>query len=105
MSDGLLATRMAPGRAASPLFGRWSNLECVPGAQIRGSDRKNCHLHEPRRQASCVGPNALAEFIPDHERMVLIEGTAEIQTQKDNVLRFDARREQGYLPAVTIQDF
>jgi len=46
----------------------------------------------------------LTEFIPDHERIVLIEDTAEIQIQKENVLRFEARREQNGLPAVTIRD-
>jgi len=34
----------------------------------------------------------------------LIEGTGEIQIQKENVLRFEARREQNDLPAVTIRD-
>lgn len=48
--------------------------------------------------------NALTEFIPNHERIVLIEDTAEIQIQKENVLRFEARREQNGLPAVTIRD-
>lgn len=48
--------------------------------------------------------NTLAEFIPDHERIVLIEDTAEIQIQKENVVRFEARREQNGLPAVTIRD-
>jgi len=39
------------------------------------------------------------EFIPNHERIVLIEDTAEMQIQKENVLRFEARREQNaYLP-------
>lgn len=44
------------------------------------------------------------ESIPDHERIALIEDTAEIQIQKANVLRFEARREQDGLPAVTIRD-
>ena len=48
--------------------------------------------------------NVLTEFIPDHERIVLIEDTAEIQIQKENVLRFEARREQNGLPAVTVRD-
>jgi pilus assembly protein CpaF len=48
--------------------------------------------------------NALTDFIPNDERVVLIEDTAEIQIQKDNVLRFEARREQNGLPAVTIRD-
>jgi pilus assembly protein CpaF len=47
--------------------------------------------------------NILTEFIPDHERIVLIEDTAEIQIQKANVLRFEARPEQAGLPAVTIR--
>ncbi len=38
--------------------------------------------------------------IPGHERIVMIEDTAEIQIQKENVLRFDARRERNGLPAV-----
>jgi len=46
----------------------------------------------------------LAGCIPNHERIVLIENTAEIQIQKENVLRFEARREQNGLPAVTIRD-
>jgi pilus assembly protein CpaF len=48
--------------------------------------------------------NILMESIPEHERIVLIEDTAEIQIQKENVLRFEARREQNGLPAVTIRD-
>jgi len=48
--------------------------------------------------------NILTEFIPNHERIVLIEDTAEIQIQKENALRFEARREQNGLPAVTIRD-
>lgn len=48
--------------------------------------------------------NILTDSIPDHERIVLIEDTAEIQIQKENVLRFEARREQNGLPAVTIRD-
>jgi len=48
--------------------------------------------------------NALTAFIPNHERFVLIEDTAEIQIQQENVLRFEARREQNSLPAVTIRD-
>ena len=47
---------------------------------------------------------AAAAFIPKDERIVLIEDTAEIQIQNENVLRFEARREQNGLPAVTIRD-
>jgi len=48
--------------------------------------------------------NILMEFIGDQERIVLIEDTAEMQIHKQNVLRFEARREQNGLPAVTIRD-
>ncbi|MGA7920766.1 MAG: ATPase, T2SS/T4P/T4SS family [Candidatus Acidiferrales bacterium] len=48
--------------------------------------------------------NILTASIPNHERIVLIEDTAEIHIEKDNVVRFEARREQNGLPAVTIRD-
>jgi pilus assembly protein CpaF len=48
--------------------------------------------------------NSLAEFIPDDQRILLIEDTAEIRIEKENVVRFEARREQNGLPAVTIRD-
>ena len=48
--------------------------------------------------------NSLAEFVPDDQRILLIEDTAEIRIEKENVVRFEARREQNSLPAVTIRD-
>ena len=48
--------------------------------------------------------NVLADFIPDEERIVLIEDTAEIRIRKSNLVRFEARREQSNTPAVTIRD-
>ncbi len=48
--------------------------------------------------------NALANFIDDRERIVVIEDTAEIQLEKPNLVRFEARREQPGIPAVTIRD-
>jgi pilus assembly protein CpaF len=48
--------------------------------------------------------NALSAFIPEGERLILIEDTAEIQIDKSNLVRFEARREQANLPAVTIRD-
>ncbi len=48
--------------------------------------------------------NALAAFIPDDERLVIIEDTSEIQIDKPNLVRLEARREQPGLPAVTIRD-
>jgi len=54
--------------------------------------------------------NALAAHIPDDDRIIIIEETAEIHVNKPNVLRFEARRAQvplGHeqpLPPVTIAD-
>ena len=48
--------------------------------------------------------NALAAFVEPHERIVLIEDTAEIQIEHANLVRLEARREQPDLPAVTIRD-
>lgn len=45
--------------------------------------------------------NALAFFVADEDRIVLIEDTSEIQIDKRNLVRFEARREQAGLPAVT----
>ncbi|MGH9418021.1 MAG: CpaF family protein [Terriglobales bacterium] len=46
----------------------------------------------------------LAAAIPDDDRIVLIEDTAEIHAAKPNLVRFEARREQMGLPAVAIRD-
>jgi pilus assembly protein CpaF len=48
--------------------------------------------------------NILADFIPDDDRIVVIEDTAEIHIRKTNLVRFEARREQPGLPAVEIRD-
>ena len=55
--------------------------------------------------------NALAAHIPERDRVVVIEETAEIHLDKPNVLRLEARRAQAPLgleaplPPVTIADF
>jgi pilus assembly protein CpaF len=48
--------------------------------------------------------NALAAFVPPSDRVVVIEHTAELQINSPNLLRFEARREQTNLPAVSIRD-
>lgn len=68
------------------------------------AQRKNILICGGTSSGKTTLANLLMEFIPDHERIVLIEDTAEIQIQKENVLRFEARREQNGLPAVTIRD-
>ena len=48
--------------------------------------------------------NALARFISDSDRILLIEDTSEIQLEKSNLVRFEARQPQPGLSAVTIRD-
>jgi pilus assembly protein CpaF len=46
----------------------------------------------------------LAKFIPDDERILLIEDTAELKLQHSNLVRLEARREQNGFPAIAIRD-
>src|SRR5262249_27191739 len=48
--------------------------------------------------------NALARLIPEDERLLLIEDTAEIQVEHLNLVRFEARTAQNGASAVTIRD-
>lgn len=48
--------------------------------------------------------NILGSFIPNTERVLIIEDTSEIQIRKDNLIRFEARQAQPGIPAVTIRD-
>jgi pilus assembly protein CpaF len=74
--------------------------------QLEGyvAQRKNILICGATSSGKTTLANLLTDFIPNQERIVLIEDTAEIQIQKENVLRFEARREQRGLPAVTIRD-
>jgi pilus assembly protein CpaF len=47
---------------------------------------------------------ALSAFIPLDERVIIIEDTSEIQIERGNLVRLEARREQPTLPAVTMRD-
>lgn len=46
----------------------------------------------------------LGKFMPPEERILVIEDTAEIRLAQENLVRFEARREQNGLPAVAIRD-
>ena len=48
--------------------------------------------------------NALSASLPATDRVVLIEDTAELQIERPNLVRFEARREQPGFPAVAIRD-
>ena len=48
--------------------------------------------------------NAFATLLPEADRIVLIEDTAELTVAHPNLVRFEARRAQPDAPAVTIRD-
>jgi len=68
------------------------------------ADRQNILISGGTGTGKTTLLNALAASIADQERIVIIEDTAEIQLDKPNLVRFEARREQPDLPAVTIRD-
>jgi pilus assembly protein CpaF len=66
--------------------------------------RKNILISGGTGSGKSTTLGILAKFIPDDERILLIEDTAEIQLNHTNLVRFEARREQNGVPAVAIRD-
>jgi pilus assembly protein CpaF len=66
--------------------------------------RKNILLSGGTGSGKTTLLNILGKFIPEDERLLLIEDTAEIQMAQANLVRFEARREQNGMPAVAIRD-
>jgi pilus assembly protein CpaF len=48
--------------------------------------------------------NAMGRWIPDDDRILIIEDTSEIHLDKSNLVRFEARKEHQDRPAITIRD-
>lgn len=48
--------------------------------------------------------NILTGFVPDEDRIILLEDTAEIAIKKPNLVRLEARKEQNGIPPITIRD-
>ena len=67
-------------------------------------DRQNVLISGGTGTGKTTLLNTLARFIPDEERLVVIEDTSEIQIDKPNLVRLEARREQPEWPAITIRD-
>ena len=76
-------------------------LETVQGAITAG---KNILISGGTSTGKTTLLNACASFLPPDDRVVLIEDTAELQLDRRNLVRFEARREQAGVPAVTIRD-
>ena len=75
-------------------------------SQLRGyvEDRQNILISGGTGTGKTTLLNALGRFIPDSDRILLIEDTSEIQLDKPNLVRFEARQAQPGLSAVTIRD-
>ncbi len=67
-------------------------------------DRQNILISGGTGTGKTTLLNLLANYVPKHERILVIEDTAEIQIHAPNLVRFEARREQNGLPAVSIRD-
>src|SRR6202042_810945 len=70
----------------------------------RVSNRQNILISGGTGTGKTTLLNILADFIPDEERILLIEDTAELNIRKSNLVRFETRREQAGIPAVTVRD-
>src|SRR5215469_11780365 len=66
--------------------------------------RKNLLISGGTGSGKTTAINVLGRFIPEEERILLIEDTAEIQLGHANLVRFEARPAQHGLPEVAIRD-
>jgi len=66
--------------------------------------RKNVLISGGTGSGKTTFLNALGRFIPEDERILLIEDTAEIRMAHANLVRFEARQAQNGLAAVAIRD-
>jgi pilus assembly protein CpaF len=66
--------------------------------------RKNILISGGTGSGKTTFLNALGRFIPEDERILLIEDTAEIRMVHTNLVRFEARQAQNGLSAVAIRD-
>src|SRR5712692_5902902 len=81
-------------------------LDANLAPQLQGYvlSRKNILISGGTATGKTTLLNALASFIPDDQRILVIEDTAEIQLSAPNLVRFEARPQQTGLPAITIRD-
>src|SRR5215472_14769848 len=84
---------------------RIGTLDSDLAARLRGyvQNRQNILISGGTGCGKTTLLNALAKFIIDDDRILLIEDTSEIQLEKPNLVRFEARSAQSDLPAITIR--
>ena len=70
----------------------------------RSSSRQNILISGGTGTGKTTLLNILAHLIPEHERILIIEDTAEIQISAPNLVRFEARVAQNGFSAVTIRE-
>src|SRR6516162_3063074 len=85
---------------------RIGTLDSEMAARLEGytQNRQNILISGATGCGKTTLLNALGKFIPDEDRILLIEDTSEIQLEKPNLVRFEARQAQPDLPAITIRD-
>src|SRR4030095_9253948 len=66
--------------------------------------RKNIFVSGGTGTGKSTLAGILARFIPEDERILLIEDTAELNLAQTNLVRFEARREQHGSPGISIRD-
>lgn len=66
--------------------------------------RKNILISGGTGTGKSTLASILAKFIPDDERILLIEDTAELHVSQPNLVRFEARQEQNGVQPVAIRD-
>jgi pilus assembly protein CpaF len=67
-------------------------------------ERKNLLVSGGTGTGKTTLVSALGRLIPENQRIVLIEDTAELALPQTNLVRFEARLEQNGVPAVTVRD-
>jgi pilus assembly protein CpaF len=66
--------------------------------------RKNILISGGTGSGKTTTLSILSKFIPEDERILLIEDTAEIQLGHANLVRFEARHPQNGIPGIAIRD-
>jgi len=110
-TPGALAALEKTGQNAMEFLSRhvrgdWGELEQEDKDENQFSLEKGFRLLSSYRTTAgeTTTLNILGRFIPEDERILLIEDTAEIQLSHANLVRFEARHPQNGVPGIAIRD-